>query len=85
MVRVPWAIRNKVESCSDKHYNDCWYSDFSSSGAEKSRHQGVVITSGAFTLTSMNKVHNVGHITNFLNISGETKNRISSLRVVLLF
>ena len=53
MVRAPCVIRNKVESCSDKHYNNCWYSDFSSSGAEKSWHQGVVITSGAFTLTSV--------------------------------
>ena len=50
------VIRNKVESCSDKHYNYCWYSNFSSSDAEKSQHQGVVITSSAFTLTSVNNV-----------------------------
>ena len=42
MVRVPCVIQHKVESCSDKHYNDCWYSVFSSSGTEKRRHQGVV-------------------------------------------
>ena len=56
MVHAPCVIRNnfiKIESCSDKLYTNCWYSDFSNSGAEKSRHQGVVITSAAFTLTSV--------------------------------
>ena len=51
MVRAPCVIKHKVESCPDKHYNDCWYSVFSSSGVEKSLHQGVV----AFTLTSVNQ------------------------------
>ena len=35
MVRALCVFRNKIESCSDKHYYNCWYSDFSSSGTEK--------------------------------------------------
>ena len=42
MVCTPCVITNKAESCSDKHYNNRWYSVFSSYGVEKSRYQGVV-------------------------------------------
>ena len=47
MVRVTCVITNKVELCSDKHYNDGWYYVLSTSDAEKADTGALQLTSDA--------------------------------------
>ena len=53
MVHAPCVIRNKVESCSDNIIITVGIAISPAPVRKKKRHQGVVMTSGAFTLTSV--------------------------------